>query len=262
MKMKTIVIALAAVVSSSAMAWTPNSTGGTVEFSGTLTPVNLITPWAVKTGTLANLSVDVKKGLTSAVIKAPAGALVLGIRAVDASGIITSDGGNLPQIDFGGKLDLANAVAGKAPLVVDVMDATGANKIGSLQTQVLMNAGMSVDLPGYTPVTQSLFAGTAGTAAFFGGLPTSADKASVGAAGRAKITAIDPEVTAYFKVTATDNAQAAEHDLANGVTWNMNAYYGAGIEQNDDITLTLDTPVAGDTPIQWKASLPVSVSYM
>ncbi|ENK8257946.1 hypothetical protein AB4C84_004676, partial [Escherichia coli] len=47
--MKKTLIALAvaasAAVSGSAMAWTANGTGGSVDLGGTLTPVTKATPW-------------------------------------------------------------------------------------------------------------------------------------------------------------------------------------------------------------------------
>ncbi|HEI3186174.1 TPA: hypothetical protein SI321_005057, partial [Escherichia coli] len=52
--MKKTLIALAvaasAAVSGSAMAWTANGTGGSVELGGTLNPVEKVTPWEVKVG--------------------------------------------------------------------------------------------------------------------------------------------------------------------------------------------------------------------
>ncbi|MEF6064496.1 hypothetical protein U9954_18460 [Escherichia coli] len=38
--------------------------------------------------------------------------------------------------------------------------------------------------------------------------------------------------------------------------------YGAGIEKGKAITITLNNAVASDDQIQWKASLPVTVTYM
>ena len=58
--MKKTLIALAvaasAAVSGSAMAWTANGTGGSVDMGGTLIPEGKVTPWEVKVG-------DAVKGL-------------------------------------------------------------------------------------------------------------------------------------------------------------------------------------------------------
>ncbi|EJN2318881.1 hypothetical protein NPL52_004738, partial [Escherichia coli] len=65
--MKKTLIALAvaasAAVSGSAMAWTANGTGGSVDLGGTLTPVEKVTPWEVKVGdAVTGLDAQIQKG--------------------------------------------------------------------------------------------------------------------------------------------------------------------------------------------------------
>ncbi|EGJ4498914.1 hypothetical protein INB87_004741, partial [Escherichia coli] len=65
--MKKTLIALAvaasAAVSGSAMAWTANGTGNSVELGGTLTPVEKVSPWEVKTGdAVTGLDAPIQKG--------------------------------------------------------------------------------------------------------------------------------------------------------------------------------------------------------
>ncbi|HCN8216144.1 TPA: hypothetical protein N6448_004795, partial [Escherichia coli] len=67
--MKKTLIALAvaasAVVSGSAMAWTANGDGGSVDLGGTLTPTDVMTPWEVKVGAAVNdLNAAIRKGDT------------------------------------------------------------------------------------------------------------------------------------------------------------------------------------------------------
>lgn len=40
-----------------------------------------------------------------------------------------------------------------------------------------------------------------------------------------------------------------------------NSYYFSVIKPNQEIKISLNEPVSGDAPIQWKAFLPVTVSY-
>lgn len=44
-------------------------------------------------------------------------------------------------------------------------------------------------------------------------------------------------------------------------TSNYYGAYGAGIESGKTIKITLDQAASGDAPIQWKAALPVTVTY-
>ncbi|MWN89069.1 hypothetical protein GQN24_29560, partial [Escherichia coli] len=98
--MKKTLIALAvaasAAVSGSAMAWTANGTGGSVDLGGTLTPVNVITPWEVKVGAAVNgLDASIRKGDTGADIPVKKAISVLGIRTIK-SAVFTGQQGISP----------------------------------------------------------------------------------------------------------------------------------------------------------------------
>ncbi|XIC83857.1 hypothetical protein AABD64_14625 [Edwardsiella piscicida] len=90
--MKKTLIALAvaasAAVSGSAMAaWVQNGSGGMMEFGGTLTPKDVITPWDVNVSSVAKgLDVDVDKGQKVINFALPTSIPVLGIRVADPVG--------------------------------------------------------------------------------------------------------------------------------------------------------------------------------
>lgn len=78
-----LAVAAASVISGSAMAWTANGTGGSVDLSGTLIPQGLVTPWEVKTGTaVTGLDADIEKGQRIVDVAVDNAIPVLGIRTV------------------------------------------------------------------------------------------------------------------------------------------------------------------------------------
>lgn len=267
MKKTLIALALTATAASgSAMAWTANGTGGTVEFSGTLTPLDKITPWEVLVGApVSNLDANVEKGRQSVDITTKAAIPVLGIRTQSTTPFLGSTG-IAPQIDYHNAIDVNNFKKGQVPLTLNVMDETGTNKIGVLSTSLLAAGEFSqVHTDGMTaPEKYTMIAPQSGMG-FFGGLPTSEEDSASNA-----ITALTPISPEYF---ANYNSQGADWGLVRGgfnytPFWvdarstTFSAFYGSGILSGSDIKITLDHPAQGDAPIKWKASLPITVSYM
>ncbi|HHN9984317.1 TPA: hypothetical protein ACP7UU_004725 [Escherichia coli] len=256
--MKKTLIALAvagsAAVSGSAMAWVSNGTGGNVDLGGTLTPVAKVTPWEVKTGdAVTNLNAGVKKGQKVAEVVVNKAIPVLGIRTASTTPF-QGKAGISPQIDYGTAVNVDAFKNGRAPVTLEVKDSSNA-KIGTLTTSLGASALVSVKGPwsGYN----HNYADTAGQG-FFGGLPK--DKAETPDANIA--LNVMPEVAdhyTYQDVKYSDVGVATKFDNTNAT---YSGYYAAGIEQGKNITITLDQAVAGDAQIQWKASLPVTVSYM
>ncbi|HAV9127636.1 TPA: hypothetical protein JLE90_001593 [Escherichia coli] len=256
--MKKTLIALAvaasAVVSGSAMAWVSNGTGGNVELGGTLTPVAKVTPWEVKTGdAVTNLNADVQKGQKVVEVAVNKAIPVLGIRTISATPF-QGKAGISPQIDYGTAVDVNAFKNGRAPLTLEVKDDSNA-KIGTLTTS--LGASALISATGASSRNSHAYSDTAGQG-FFGGLP--------------KNKAETPDENVAFNVMP----EVAEHynsqgvkpygvglstDFANIAT-TYSGYYAAGIESGKIIKITLATAVAGDSQIQWKASLPVTVSYM
>ncbi|HCX4226461.1 TPA: hypothetical protein OZS11_004858 [Escherichia coli] len=255
--MKKTLIALAvaasAAVSGSAMAWTPNGTGGSVDLGGTLTPVEKVTPWEVKVGdAVTGLDAQIQKGQKVVDVAVNKAIPVLGIRTI-ASTAFQGQPGISPQIDYGNAVNVDAFENGRAPVTLEVKDDTNA-KIGTLTTSLGASALVSVKGP-WSGFNHS-YSDTAGQG-FFGGLP--------------KNKAQTPDENIAFNVMP----EVADHYIDQGVGYSKvgvttefanteatySGYYGAGIEQGKTIKITLDQAASGDAPIQWKASLPVTVSY-
>lgn len=108
--MKKTLIALAvaasAAVSGSAMAWTANGSGGSVNLGGALTPVEKLTPWEVKVGAAVNgLNGSIQKGATTVEIPANQNIPVLAIRN---NAVFNGQSGIVPAINYGGAINTAN----------------------------------------------------------------------------------------------------------------------------------------------------------
>lgn len=255
--MKKTLIALAvaasAAVSGSAMAWTANGTGGSVDLGGTLTPVEKVTPWEVKVGdAVTGLDAQIQKGQKEVSIAVNKAIPVLGIRTIESTAF-QGQPGISPQIDYGNAVNVDAFENGRAPVTLEVKDDTNA-KIGTLTTSLGASALVSVKGP-WSGFNHS-YSDTAGQG-FFGGLP--------------KNKAQTPDENIAFNVMP----EVANHYIDQGVGYSKvgvttgftntkatySGYYGAGIEQGKTIKITLDQAASGDAPIQWKASLPVTVYY-
>ncbi|EHM2894341.1 hypothetical protein KF979_004136 [Escherichia coli] len=260
--MKKTLIALAvaasAAVSGSAMAWTANGTGGSVDLGGTLTPTDVITPWEVKVGAAVNgLDADIRKGDTKVDIPVKKAIPVLGIRTIE-SAAFTGQPGISPQIEFNGVVsELDNlADANDAVLTLDVTD--GVNKIGKMVAPFIAAAQYSVAGPSANSVYKSMYA-AAPVNAFMGGLATV--KGSIQEAFSDRVAALDSEFKAHFNEQGISRIESVSgpNSFAN-TQHTYSAWYGSGIESGKSIKISLNTP-AGADEIVWKASLPVTVSY-
>ncbi|EKA9435963.1 hypothetical protein OMV97_004965 [Escherichia coli] len=256
--MKKTLIALAvaasAVVSGSAMAagWEQNGTGGSVNMGGSLTPVENVTPWEVKTGAaVTGLDAQIQKGQKVVDVAVNKAIPVLGIRTIESTAF-QGQPGISPQIDYGNAVNVDAFENGRAPVTLEVKDDTNA-KIGTLTTSLGASALVSVKGP-WSGFNHS-YSNTAGQG-FFGGLP--------------KNRAQTPDENIAFNVMPGLADHYIDQGVGHaevGVTSNFSnteatysGYYGAGIEQGKTIKITLDQPAGADA-IKWKASLPVTVSY-
>lgn len=267
MKVQPVCFFIAAVlsgVSSFAMAWTDSGAGGTVEISGTLQPMKVVTPWEVKVGSISNLDANIFKGRNIISLRInqgkSTGSLVLGIRTKDLS---TFPGavGISPQISYGGHVKYEEASAeGRMPMQLDVMSQTGGGKIGTLRADlsgvaehVWMLASDNSKVGHYRTLADAPGRG------FFGGLPTLGDTLAKNPRSRAKN--MDSEVVANM-YTPGSYPHSAQSTAFNDPLYVYSAYYAAGFDPSQQMTITLDNPVTDDTPIKWQASLPVTVSYV
>ncbi|MEB7099329.1 hypothetical protein NEM56_22030 [Escherichia coli] len=255
--MIALAVAASAVVSGSAMAsgWEQNGSGTSVEIGGTLTPVAKETPWEVKTGdAVTNLDAQVQKGQTSITVNVNKAIPVLGIRNNSHDGFQGKSGID-PQISYGGKVDIDSMENGAANLALDVTSA--GQKIGTLSAkmQVASQATNGVDS------NVMLFAPTAGDG-FFGGVAKNKDGAWGSIDAYSWATTVFPGIADTWSdggISFSGGIGVFNFDVDSVI---YHAYYASGIDRGETITITLDKGVAGDTQIQWNASLPVSVTYM
>lgn len=262
--MKKTLIALAvaasAAVSGSAMAWTANGTGNSVELGGTLTPVAKVTPWEVKTGdAVTNLNADVQKGQKVVEVVVNKAIPVLGIRNANAAGFFGRTGIK-PQISYNNAVDIDGFNNGVTTVALSVQDASGST-IGTMTAPFSAAAVSSWSKESNGQGSKALYAAQ-GTDSFYGGLGKNSGAVRVGGALEL-ITALSSDFVA--KWTQQGNwVSAAGPEFFDDSEANFFGVYGAGIEQGKAITITLNDAVtnANDAQIQWKASLPVTVTYM
>ncbi|HDQ6533529.1 TPA: hypothetical protein QBF27_001565 [Escherichia coli O36:H14] len=259
--MKKTLIALAvaasAAVSGSAMAWTANGTGGSVDLGGTLTPVEKVTPWEVKMGSeITGLDASIGRGQKVVEVKMPKDALIMAIRTQTKDAFPGWASDITPSIDFNGAVNLDSFSNGVATLTLDVKQ--GESKIGTMQALFQSGAEASFRGEGDDANKYTLFAPRMGNA-FFGGLSKTAEGASQ--YGYAIAKRYDAEVVANYNEQNLDGeAIKGEISFNDGVK-TYSGIYGAGIPGDSSIVITLDQAASSDAPIQWKASLPVTVSY-
>ncbi|QML66181.1 hypothetical protein HVX30_19730 [Escherichia coli] len=263
--MKKTLIALAvaasAAVSGSAMAWTANGTGGSVELSGTLTPVEKVTPWEVKVGdAVTGLDAQIQKGQKVVDVAVNKAIPVLGIRVVDSAGF-EGAAGITPQIDYQGAVDIDGFEDGVTNVHMEVRNTQG-EKIGSLLAPFYAGAERSYyAIDGSAKGYRGLYADSAGMA-FYGGIDKNIAHHLTEGVVRSRISAIDSEFTAKFNMYDSEFSPSAMATDFNKPGFIFNAFYGSGIEQGKTIKITLDQAVSGDAPIKWNAALPVTVTYM
>ncbi|HAW3399355.1 TPA: hypothetical protein JLS63_005128, partial [Escherichia coli] len=222
-----------------------------------LTPADVVTPWEVKVGAAVNgLDADIRKGDTTVDIPVKNAIPVLGIRVADAiNKTFIGEPGIAPQINYHGAVDTNAFNAGTVPVNLEVKDVQN-QKIGTMVVDMIAYGESSWTHSDYAGKKQ-LFAVSAGDA-FFGGLGH--NLTSVYANGLyEKIVAIDFEFSANY-TDQNNEAYDAGVELFNAPVV-LSGFYASGIEQGKTIKLTLDQAATGDAPIQWKASLPVTVSY-
>lgn len=256
---KTLVaLALAATtVSSSAMAWTANGTGGNLELGGTLTPQENITPWEVMVwASVNNLNGPIKTGSKVVDIPAPSGIPVLGIRTV-SNKTFPGGVGISPMIDFKGAINTSKFTNGVTTLTLDVKNDAD-TKIG-VMTAPLTTAGIMSRSD--QSAEYSLY-GRDADEVFYGGLASSSGGVTqASSTAKSVLNSINPEIMAnYTSQDKTDSDLPRNFVLNNAGSFRHSGAYGAGILAGNNIKLTLDTPAASDT-IVWKASLPITVSY-
>ncbi|EKB4282567.1 hypothetical protein OOD56_004549, partial [Escherichia albertii] len=167
-----------------------------------------------------------------------------------------------PQISYGDALDLGSYTADKsglAKLTLKVKASNGVDEIGVLTTKMFTGAESVYKGPNDPKAfRQHVYAATAGKA-FFGGLPKFEGAVSVNTYNVANSAGAE-YVANFTDMGAPEAGKPAQTDYADPIKYS--AIYYAGINPDTQISISLKNAATGDAPIQWKASLPVTVSYM
>ena len=251
----TLTVAISATVSGSAMAWTPNGLGGSVELGGTLTPAAIVTPWEVYVGAAVNnLNANIKKGRSFADVAVSQAIPILGIRTINNKAFAGAEDCT-PIIDYSGAVNLDGFVNGVTTLTLDIKDSSG-KKIGTMTAPFSAAGVISWKNESNNGRATGLWA--ADGSMFYGGLAKSQEKSSSQSELLAK--SIISDIADHFDSQGYDISGASWSGTPMpGATYS--GYYAGGITAGSSIKITLDTAVTGDDSINWKASLPVTVSY-
>ncbi|ENC27237.1 hypothetical protein [Escherichia coli] len=257
--MKKTLIALAvaasAAVSGSAMAWSPGGYNGSVALGGVVDVLQPQSPWQVQVGNgVNNLNIQINPGESKATIPLTAGIPVLGIRT-ESNKPFHGQTGISPQINFSDAVDLDSFKNGRAVLTLDVNNESGM-KIGPLTTTFTAGAEASVVADANTRSKFNLYAAGQGEA-FYGGLPKSVNNITQESWYIAKLFGED--YVENYNDQGGNPVKPGNHEFFNNPNFTYSAFYAAGILDNAVISITLDRPAT--SAINWKASLPVQVSY-
>lgn len=253
MKKTLIALAVAAsAVSGMAHAWTNGDFNGSVDLGGTITPDVVTGPWEVKAGSnLTGLDATVASGVTSVDITLPNDSLVLGIRSTDW---FAGQSGISPQISYAATLGNSFEY-GKVDLTLNVKDSSTDQDIGTLTTK-LTAAGVVSKVVSGNESTHNMYASKAGDG-FFGGLSSAPERKTLYTAPVDLANKMDSTILANWEQKGTfgDDTPA---DFTN-TSAQFNSFYVSGFEVSDNVSIQLNEALASD--VNWKASLPITVTY-
>ncbi|ECA9146178.1 hypothetical protein ET875_18340 [Salmonella enterica subsp. enterica serovar Montevideo] len=259
--MKKTLIALAAaasaVVSGSAMAaWVDTGTGGGFKMEGTLTPKDRVTPWEVNTFPgLASLNVDIEKGKKQVEIPFSKNVPVVSVRNRQAAGFRGSEGrAALVRINLGDAVDVKKIAGGKGKVQLRVVDAANSKELGTL-TAPLFVGGVS----SFNDDTWLNLYASSDSDLFWGGLGISQNSLASAEYTLNTLTQISPEITENFRKPSKSANLGVEGFLVDSAIYK--SVYGAGFLKDDRMTITLNAPLEGVAPVNWKAEWPITISY-
>ncbi|ELQ3424300.1 hypothetical protein QSW43_004236 [Salmonella enterica] len=261
--MKKTLIALAvaasAAVSGSAMAaWTASGIGGSVNFGGTLSPIEKVVPWEVKVwDAMTNLDQKIQKGQREVYINLDRAIPIVGIRTSESKAFTGQDGIS-PQVDFNGKAEVKYVLDGQGTLKIQLHDKVKHEKIGELIAPMLVGAEFSA-VGGPHEGLAKMIASKPGEG-FYGGLPISTT--GLLDSYYSRVSALDSDIVAHFDTQGQSNKDNRADFVdfkGDGVTYS--AYYAAGLEKGQRVRIILDKPVESDD-VAWEATLPITVSYI
>lgn len=260
-----IAIALSAsFLSSSAFAWTGSNSGGEISMGGQFSLALPVQAWQAELGKAPALNATIPVNAKTITIPVVTDIPVIGFRIADTSGTFVGSAAttNNVMISYGGKYDLASISNGAGNLTLDVLDANNA-KLGVLNA-TLTSAGVLSAISRASQANNAYFSVTAPandrTRLFSGGVGTTAAQViPTAAAALAFITKVFPDAATRF---TAQNITPGNTGISNANSPGNTSYssaYGSGIGAGSDITITLDAALKSET--QWKAIIPITVSY-
>ncbi|EHD3379136.1 cshE pilin [Escherichia coli O124] len=259
-----LTVAASAAVSGSAMAWNPaglGGNGGTFSMSGTLSKAEKTVPWAVEIGApVTALDVTVKPDQKNVFILLEKDIPILGIHS-GPTGFI-GDKGIAPQIDYNNTTDVNYMDKGNLPAQLDVTSSDG-KKIGTLAfvMRVACQASEKKGEGDDKLDSSMLFASSKGKA-FFGGVAKDEKGVWSDAAAYTWATHLFSSIADSWDTKIPYTAgDADETDFSNGNSI-YRGYYASGLAKGIPMELVLDQTITSATPVPWKASLPIVISYM
>ncbi|EHM2892742.1 hypothetical protein KGD15_002817 [Escherichia coli] len=256
--MKKTILSLAifaSIGSATAAGWEHSGVGGSISIGGTLEMTDkMVTPWEVKVGeNVSDLNYKITAGQQNVQITANKSIPILGIRNTSINGFV-GQAGIKPQIDFKDAIAINGFNNGVTTLTLPVKKADGSD-VGTLNVPFSSAAVLSWALNQGTG-SKAVGAEAPG-ASFWGGLGK--NESQIRRYGSLElIDELDPDFLANFKVRSWDGAAYNEQFANSSATYH--AAYGAGIASGSTINIKLTQP-ATET-INWKATLPIVVSYM
>lgn len=261
MLMKKTLIALTmagSVVSGSAFAWSQDGIDSQITLGGTLNQSSDSLVWEARVGTdVNNLDGKILKGATVAKVDTEDNILFLAVRPSEKRAF-TGRAGIAPMINFGGKVDFTNAVAGKGAMTLPVTGSDGS---------VIGKAIMPFTAAGWGSVLNTTRQGVVSLYApdakdgFFGGLPVNWDLTAKEGA-KSIIESLAPDALDHFDAQGqVYDSNVLAHYWFDEADSTYSAVYASGILKGDTIKIELNKPATGGEPIVWKGVLPVTLSF-
>lgn len=259
-----LTVAASAAVSGSAMAWNPvglGGNGGTFSMSGTLSKAEKTVPWAVEIGApVTALDVTVKPDQKNVLILLEKDIPILGIHSGPAGFI--GDKGIAPQIDYNNATDVDYMDKGSLPAQLNVTSSDG-KKIGTLAFVMRVACQASEQKgEGDDKLDSSMLYASSKGKAFFGGVAKDEKGVWSDAAAYTWATHLFSSIADSWDTKIPYTAgDADETDFSNGNSI-YRGYYASGLAKGIPMELVLDQTITSATPVPWKASLPIVISYM
>ncbi|ECE9264506.1 hypothetical protein EWY54_19610, partial [Salmonella enterica subsp. enterica serovar Leoben] len=226
------------------------------KMEGTLTPKDRVTPWEVNTFPgLASLNVEIEKGKKQVEIPFSKNVPVVSVRNREAAGFKGSDGkAALVRINLGDAIDVKKIAESKGQVQLRVVDAANSKELGTLTASLFVGGMSSLNERNWW----NLYASSENDL-FWGGLGISRNSVVSGEAILNTLTQISPEMVGNFGRPNRPIGLTAENfGDGSGI---YKAVYGAGFLKDDRMTITLNAPMEGVAPVNWKAEWPITISY-